>query len=184
MKELIDESIYTRVTSPLQAYNGLKDIPQNILDYAADRGTRVHHYCDLYANDMLFGDIDQDCLSYVQAFVNWFDSNVIKVISTEQRMFCEDLMLQGQSDLIAQVKGHSGLTLIDIKTSCKPSKTWSLQTAAYQALCRSNGIQIDDRLVVQVKKDSSSQVYPFLKKDYLKDMTIYAGILEAYRYFL
>lgn len=184
MKETIDESIYTRVTTPLNRYSGLENIPINILSYAADRGTRVHQYCEMYANQMLFGEIDPDCFEYVQAFVTWFDENVLDVISTETRYFHEDLKIQGQIDMIAKVKGMDGLTVIDIKTSSKYCKTWPLQTAAYQSLCWANKLETKDKLIIQLCKDGSSKSFPFLLQDHCKDMSLYVGILEAYRYFL
>ena len=59
---------YTRVTDILKPYRDFSNIPEHILQHAADRGTRVHLYCELYASKMLFEEIDQDCEPYLQAF--------------------------------------------------------------------------------------------------------------------
>lgn len=183
MKEEIDESIYLRVTTPLARYSGYEAVPLPVLNYAADRGTRVHQYCELYANNMLFGEIDLDCFEYVQAFINWFDENVEEVILTEKRFFCENYKLQGQIDMIARVKGYEGNCLVDLKTSLNPSKTWNLQTAAYQWLAMTNEVQVDHRLVIQVKKDVQFEIYSFPESDYKDEIDLYRGILKAHRYF-
>lgn len=183
MDEIIDESKYLRVTTPLSRYSGYDKVPVPVLDYAADRGTRIHTYCELYASKMLFGDIDQDCIEYVQAFVNWFDENCTEVISQEQRLYSDELMIQGQIDMIGRVKGLEGTCLIDIKSSLKLSKTFNLQTAAYKHLCEVNGTGISHRLIVQVKKDGTHEVVEFDENEYEEELSLYRGILEAHRYF-
>lgn len=183
MKEEISEDVYLRVTTPLSRYSNYESIPLHILNYAAERGTRVHKYCELYASDMLFEEIDEDCLPYVNAFKKWFDENVIEVISLETRLYCDDIKLQGQSDMIARIKDIEGITLIDIKTSLKYSKSWNLQTAAYQYLCSVNNIAITDRLVLQLKKDSNSESHIFPSQNYEFERDIYLSILKAHRYF-
>lgn len=183
MKEEISEDVYLRVTTPLARYSNYSNIPLHILENAADRGTRVHQYCELYASNMLFEEIDEDCSQYVNAFKIWFDENVIEVISLEKRLYCHDIKLQGQSDMIARVKDMSDITLIDIKTSLNYSKSWNLQTAAYQYLCSVNDIDITDRLVLQLKKDATFKTYLFSASEYEFDRGIYFSILKAHRYF-
>lgn len=185
MKEIIDETKYIRVTSPLRVYNGYEKVPEVILNYAADRGTRIHEYCDLYSLNMLFGEVDEDCILYVQAYINWFDENVEEVFSTEERLFSDELKIQGQIDLIAKVKGYEGTSVIDIKSSLNLSKTYNLQTAAYRHLCEVNGTGISHRLIVQVKKDGTFEVVPYdvTGFEYEEELDIYKGILAAHRYF-
>jgi hypothetical protein len=183
MSDDVDESVYLRVTTPLQRYNGYRSIPPYILAIAADRGTRVHKYCELFALRMLFGDIDEDCLPYLDAFIDWFDENVEEVYCTEERLFCDKLKIQGQIDLIARVKGFEGTSLIDIKTSLTLSRSYNLQTAAYQHLCESNRKGISHRLIIQLTKNSTFNVIEFDNDDYEEELNIYCGILAAYRYF-
>lgn len=184
-KDIIDESIYLRVTTPLNRYSGYDAVPVAVLNYAADRGTRIHEYCDLYSLNMLFGEVDEDCIPYVQAYINWFDENVEEVVSTEERLFSDELKIQGQIDLIARVKGYEGTSVVDIKSSLKVNKTYNLQTAAYRHLCEVNGTGISHRLIVQVKKDGTFEVVPYDVKgfEYEEELTLYKGILEAHLYF-
>lgn len=190
MEEIIDESIYTRVTTPLSIYSGYEKVPEVILDYAADRGTRIHKYCELYAHDMLFGQVDEDCIEYVQAFVNWYDAEVREVLFTEERLYCNDLLIQGMPDMVCKLKTRPpGFkpVLIDIKTSLKYSKTWDLQTAAYKYLCLKNGYEIGDRIVVHLHKDANFDTieYKDTHQDTLYDehLITYQACLKAYRYF-
>lgn len=190
MKEIIDESVYLRVTTPLAIFNGYANIPIHILENAADRGTRVHYYCNLYANTMLFEEIDENCLPYVQAFIKWFDEHVESVAFTEKRLFCDEYMIQGQPDLVCRIKTQQyqyGYVLVDIKTSSKYSKTWDLQTAAYKSLCERNNFDIQERMIVHLHKDATFDVIEYkdheLEGKYLEQLSIYRACLKAYRYF-
>lgn len=182
MSKDVDESKYTRVTTVLSHYSKYGAVGVDLLEYACDLGERVHRYCELFANRMLFGEVDDDCLGYVDAFIDWFDANVEEVIKTEERLYCDTLMLQGQIDLLARVKGHEGIVCLDIKTTLAKSKSWNLQTAAYRWLCQVNGIEIVDRLVLQLKKENAFKVHVFPDETFLDEMNIFRGILVGHRY--
>lgn len=191
----LKRSEYIRVTTPLRIFSGIDKIPVQFLDYAADRGTRVHQYCEMYMNDCLFEDPDQDCIEYVQAFISWFDENVEEVVFHEKRLFCDEQELQGCADILCIMKDDKYKRvpcLVDIKTSSKPSKTWALQTAAYKYLCEKNGYNVSNRLVVNVKNDSSFSVIDFdfsedVQNDtdylYKRDLDVYLSVLKAHRFF-
>jgi len=183
MSKNTDETKHTRVTSVLAIYSNYDKVPENILNYTTERGTRIHKYCELYALNMLFETVDLDCVEYVQAFIDFFDENVEKVIHAEKRFFCDESLFQGQVDLICYLKNYQGASLIDIKSSLKYSKTWNLQTAAYKHLAVTNNFEVDNRLVLQVKKDSKFQIYEFQEENYKDEIDLYMQILKAHRYF-
>jgi hypothetical protein len=183
MEEIFDENKYTRVTTILKTYTNYDTVPTCILNAAADRGKRIHECCELYAQNMLFGDIDNDCVDYVQAYIDWFDENVEEVLLTEKRMKCDTLLIQGQVDMVAKIKGLSGITLIDIKSSLLPSKTWELQTAAYQWLTQINAFDVENRLIVQVKRNGSFELFMYPNQNYRKDLSLFKNALELHRYF-
>ena len=178
------ENRYIRVTTPLQVFSGLENVPSKILEYAADRGTRVHKFCEQYAYSILFSEIDDDCFEYVQAFINWYDENVDSVVFTEKRLYCDELKITGCADMLCILKDESyngKPCLIDIKTSSKPSKTWPLQTAAYKYLCEKNGYDVQERFIVHLKKDGKYSCISYGDNSdaskYQKDLSIYASVL-------
>lgn len=185
--EEIDESVYLRVTTCLSKYGNFESIPVPVLEYAADRGTRVHKYCELYAQSMLFEEIDADCKPYVEGFIKWFDYHVQKVISTEDRFYCDKLKIQGSPDLICMLNTAHKETysLIDIKTSAKYSKSWELQTAAYRHLCLENQIPVSERVIVHLKNDGEYKMISLDddKDAYLDHLNLYCGALEIHRFF-
>src|SRR5690606_8090596 len=104
--------------------------------WAADRGRRVHNYCEAYAQGLFVEVMDEDCKNYVEAFKVWFDSTVSEVIFTEQRINHAGYRLSGAVDMVAILKGDDKPSIIDIKTPKSPSTTWALQTGAYRMLLR------------------------------------------------
>ena len=125
---------YIRVTEVLEPFKKLGHIDPAVLENAANRGKRVHKYCELYAQNMLVEEPDEECIGYVQSYIEWFDNRMDKVINLEERLNHRDLKISGRYDLLCSLKNQVGVCLIDIKTPQAPSLSWSLQTAAYKIL--------------------------------------------------
>lgn len=172
---------YIRVTEPLSRFKTFDFVPEKKLTYVSDRGVRVHRFLHLYANNMLYNDVDFDCLGYVQAGVNFLDDFVEKVYFLEKRFYSNKLLITGQVDLIAKIKGDKHLTLVDYKTCSSTCKTWGLQTAAYMALCQEAGLPVKRRMVLQLDIEENFRVHEF--SNFEEDLNVYIGILNAYRYF-
>lgn len=176
---------YSRVTEILNPFNGLSSIDPCTLQKAADRGTRVHAYCEAHALGLFVTEVDEDCKNYFEAFQRWFDKMVTKVIMLETRINSDKYMLSGAFDMLVVLKGDADdcLSLVDIKTPQSPSKTWALQTAAYKMLLREEmAIHVDRRLCLMLPKfDSCANVCEY--KDHIRDEELYLMALRLYRYF-
>lgn len=127
---------YTRVTEVLSPFTDFSGIAPDVLANAADRGQRVHRYCELYSKSLLIEDPTPDCKKYVDSFIEWFDTYVDRVVFSEKRINCAKLRLSGRFDSVFMLKGDENPSLIDIKTPQSSSKSWDLQTAAYKILLR------------------------------------------------
>lgn len=127
---------YSRVTDILSPFNDFSGIDPKVLANAADRGQRVHRYCELYAKSMLIEEPTNDCKPYVQSFVDWFEACVEKVVYSEMRINCAKYKLSGKFDDVFILKGDKGACLIDKKTPQTASQSWQLQTAAYRILLK------------------------------------------------
>ncbi len=172
---------YTRVTEVLKPYNNLHSIDPTVLAKAADRGSRVHKYCETYALGLFLPEIDADCNNYVQAFISWFDERVEKVLAIETRLNSEKHKLSGQLDLICSLKGSDEICLIDIKTPASASFTWQLQTAAYQLLAlQCTGMEIQRRICLKLPKHTSTaSIIEYLDHD--SDSRLFLNALELFK---
>ena len=172
---------YTRVTEPLKRFTDFSNIPPAVLANAADRGTRVHKYCELFVANMCFFEVDIDCEAYVDSFREWYKNNVTRVLYSELRINSARHMLSGAVDLVCELNQRDGVYLIDIKTPATESKTWALQTAAYGMLMREElGIECHRvALMLPKKGGSATEVY----YHHWQDEPRYMAALDLHRYF-
>lgn len=151
-KENITRENYQRVTSILYPFSGLEKVPKEILENAAERGTRVHHICEAIIRGLGEFDIDEVTEGYVESFKKWWEQgHTVKMI--EERFWDDELKITGQVDLI--LEQEEGLAIVDLKTSYKPSKTWAAQGAAYAYLAKKAGLEITKIFFLHLKKDGS-----------------------------
>ena len=176
---------YVRVTDVLKPYSGLDSIDDRVLARAADRGTRVHDFCELYARNLLIEEPDDDCKVYFEAFKEWFDNCVDHVEMLEHRINSVEYKVSGKFDLLVRFKGDDELTIVDIKTPQNASKTWALQTAAYRLLLREEGIETQRRGCLMLPNDSptkrSARFMEYTQHDHHESAFLKA--LELYRFF-
>lgn len=195
MKKQDSESTFRRVTQILGMYKDFSSIPptviskgvcytrEEVLEKAADRGTRAHRLCELHAKSMLFEPIPDDCKPYVESFQRWFDSAIESVLHTEQRLYCKTHMITGQVDLIAKIKGSDAFTIIDIKTPQTECPTWRLQTAGYRHLVNEELRLFGTNracLMLSAKGGDAKLVY---HTEHLKDNELFFSALKLYNYF-
>ena len=174
---------YLRVTEVLQPFSNFDGIDAVTLANAANRGSRVHSYCEAHALGLFVEEIEEDCKNYVEVFKTWFDEMVTKVLHTEVRLNSERYRISGAFDLIAILKGDTEPSLIDYKTPLTASPTWQLQTAAYRILIEEElKLSVSRRLCVMLPKyNKDVKIVEFT--NHLQDQQLYLKALELYRFF-
>ena len=174
------------MTAPLSVYNDFSMIAPAVLKNACERGTRVHRYAELYANDEYFPDLDKsdEACGYLESFKAWFDAAVKRVVSLEIRLYSDVLKLTGAIDAVVVIHGSEEPVIVDYKTPAMESKSWALQTAAYKWLYNeqaSTEILAKRRIALMLKKDGGkAKVCEYTNSG---DLKTYMGALEAYRHF-
>ena len=160
-EEIMDEIQKKRLTYPrvsdilaIQNANALRSVPIDKLMNASLRGTAVDNYCTTFMQKLFMPEIEPQYQIYVDAFISWANKNIKKVVYTHRRLYDDVLCFSGEFDAIVILNNSNELTLIDIKATCLPSKTWSVQLAAYKHLCEKNGIKIDQIMNVHLKKSA------------------------------
>ena len=176
---------YTRVTQPLQLFNEFSNIDPIVLSRACDRGTKVHKYCEMHVLGEYFPEPSDSLIGYLNSFRRWYDLMVVELISSEGRFYDEIVKVTGAIDIVAILQGDTVPTIIDIKTSAVEAKTWCLQTAMYRHLYNGQGgvkLKAERRIALRVDKGGGmAKVYEYT--DYERDIKLYMGILNAWRFF-
>ena len=182
MKEQIHAG-YARVTEILSPYQDFSKVHPAVLEAACSRGSKVHDYCEAYSLGLLIEEPEEDCKPYVNSFIEWFDKYVEEVINVEERLYSQEYKITGKYDLLCKLKGSDDLVLIDYKTPSTESRTWALQTAAYQLMYnRTHSAQVDRRVVLMLNKQGSpAKVIEYTNHE--KDKILFLSALNLYRFF-
>jgi len=167
---------YTRVTTVLYPFSGLKDIKPDILQNAANRGTKVHKICEGIINGLGEIGVEDETRGYVESFKHWWNTG-IDVVKIEERFWNDDLQLTGQVDLL--INTPTGLAIVDLKTSSRPSKTWKAQGAAYALLAKQSGYDVKHIYFLHLKKNGKK---PKLH-EYPVDDSFFFAVFKTYEHF-
>ena len=176
MKDKKTRENYDRVTSILYPFSGLDKISPSVIEHAAERGTKVHKICEVIIKG--FGElgVEEETRGYVESFKKWWEKGHT-VVSIEERFWDDELSITGQVDLI--IENESGLTIIDLKTSSKPSATWPAQGSAYAYLAKKAGYDIQKIFFLHLsKKGNEPKIY-----EYPVDDSFFLAILRGWKHF-
>lgn len=131
---IIDGRKSARVTHILKSC-GLIDysqIDKSTMDFALDRGGKIHKTCELWD----IGELDESTLDpqlqpYLEAYKKFLKETRFEVLAIEQQVESEILGISGRIDRIGLLNDRR--CILDIKTTSVPDWT-AIQTALY-ALC-------------------------------------------------
>lgn len=142
-----------RVTEILKAYTSYDQVPAQILQNAATRGTKVHAICAGIASGNWIPEsmIDEELRGYVKSFQQWAAMQVKEFIVIEKRYHSDGLGFTGQIDFVVRATDDK-FYLVDLKTSAKPQKTYPLQMGAYDLLIRESGTKVEGAMLVYLNK--------------------------------
>lgn len=151
--------LYPTVTEIIgkQTEKEMRNIPVDILVNASIRGTKLHEYCTLYLQVGFVPEIEEEYKPYFDAFVKWADENIEKTLYSETRLYDDEMRFSGKFDLIVNMKnGNKVNVLLDTKFTATTSSSWPIQLAAYEHLCKLNGIDIQKVYNLHLKKTKSA----------------------------
>ncbi len=144
------------------------DVPQSVLDKAADKGTRVHEAIEAYDN---YGwkECEPDTLPYILAYEKWVQDHNFQTVANEYPIYHRTRLYAGRIDRIFMDEGK--LSLLDIKTSetiLEPLVT--AQLYGYAEALKSHGITVINSYILHLRNDAT---YDFIKVDIQKGFRIF-----------
>lgn len=174
---------YPRVTEVLRSFTSYDNVPREILDRAAARGTTVHALCAGIAKGHWIPDgmIDPELIGYVQSFRKWADQQVNKFVIIEKRFTDEELKYTGQLDYVI-LGTDNELYLVDIKTSSRPQKTYPVQMAAYDLLLKNNLVTVKGAILIYLDKEGEFPEINLIE-DMSEEAHIFMSALNCWHYF-
>lgn len=128
-------------------------VSQYTLDNAADRGKRVHKATE---NLDRYGEVqvDNDIIPYVQAYVKFCKDYCPQWTRIEYACYHPEMMFAGTFDRYGTIDSEQ--YLVDIKTTATRHKIREeAQLCGYQKIAEANGLKVDKRAILQLKKDAT-----------------------------
>jgi hypothetical protein len=174
---------YPRVTEILKCFTSYDQVPKDILDEAAARGSTVHALCAGIAKGAWIPDgmIGAEYMGYINSFKKWSEAQVKEFIIIEKRYHSAALKYSGQLDCV--ITGSDGeLYLVDFKTSSRPQKTYPVQMAAYNHLLIMNNVRVKGSMLVYLDKNGE---FPniHLIEDMTEEWNTFVSALNCWHYF-
>ena len=193
---------YLSVTTPLKILSAPaldiwklrigEEVAMRVSAKASKFGTHVHDLCDLISQGLEVTP-EEPYVQSVDNFRRWFET-VDKVVASEQVVFSDTLELAGKFDLLVQMKGEPGLTMVDIKTG-KVRASAALQLAAYKALLKEcQGLEVDRRIILSIRHDrkkakevecvnkSHAKGCVCMRETHEKDWLLYQNVVSLFKW--
>lgn len=146
------------------------EVADHISKQAADRGTRIHSYCEnfLLSESYEVDMFDYDFWKSMQPVVDRIDN----IHALEAMLYSDQLRMAGTVDCIGEYNGL--LSVIDFKTSKKPKRIediqhYFIQATAYSVMFEELfGITVPDITIIIGVDDDLPQVFQQRRSKYIK----------------
>ena len=159
------------------------EVANHISRTAANRGTKVHHMCEDYLNNMEM-DFPDKWKEHKKNFLPYclFTQlkekalcNVNNIYAQEAGLYSDKYKVAGRVDCVAEYKGT--LSIIDFKTSTKEkndewNESYYIQGSAYAEMFgERTGIEISQVVILVVTEDGTVQEFIKDKQEYLNRLS-------------
>ena len=159
------------------------DVANYVARTASARGTKVHHMCEDYLNNMEF-DWPEKWKEHKKNFLPWCLFKQLRnealchindIYAQEAGLYSDKYKVAGRVDCIAKYKGV--LYIIDFKTSTKEkndewNENYYIQASAYAEMFEERtNINIPQIVILVVTEDGTVQEFIKDKKEYLERLS-------------
>ena len=157
-------------------------------------GTLIHNTVEVFINEgltkmeeylnglfMSYTVNELHCaLVGVNKFIEWFSTNDVQPIFTENKFISENYKYCGVLDFYCVLNGK--FTIVDFKTSKSITNEQLLQLSSYQPLIEENGLRVDQVMILNIPRDKniefSSKI--MLKEEQQLYFEIFKRLLDVY----
>ena len=106
----------------------------------------------------------------INKFSAWACEHLLKIKHFEKRFFSTKHKYCGRIDGLYLLKGKKGFDLCDIKTGTSRHYVEALQLAAYKNMLVENGVEVNDRIIIECKRDDSPVKAIKINSNYKTDL--------------
>jgi hypothetical protein len=182
----VDGVVVPSVTQILRFLSREKQDAVPILqrEAAADRGRRVHEYCQLYDYGALPDEVDSDCVGYIEGYIRFLRDYQIKDwLYSELMLFSAEHGYAGTTDRVGMIDGK--LAIVDIKcTATLDRRTTAAQIAGgYRGLWVSR-FRTEPQLYIplHLKKDGKYSAKPLTEQEIQDGNQAFSNCMWLHKY--
>lgn len=138
---------YARVSEIIQGFSKFPNLPSALAnrERKAVIGTCIHEAISDWVQKE-FPFLTKDAVPYFSSFLQWHAAVEPKIIETEERYFCDELMITGCVDALVKFDKDI-LTLVDFKCTAKEEPTtWKMQAHLYHYLVSKAGKTLSKKM--------------------------------------
>jgi hypothetical protein len=169
------------VTTILQPYTDFSSIRPEVLQQAAERGTRFHRYASARLQGLMLPPVTPDLQGFVASWEQWAADMVDQVYGVELALQDDAFGYCGHLDAIIRIHGDKKLTIVDWKTPVQVQKTWELQVAGYRRLAEVAGFDIGREMSVRPDRNGGrAKVTEYTR--YPVALQSFLGALSVWRF--
>ncbi len=162
------------VTQALRFLENFENVPQRLLEAAAEFGRHVHEACHLHNMGRLdWSALDPALHPYVSAYDKFLIETGFVVTASEERVVNARYGFAGTLDVRGRYKRRPGL--VDIKSTAALPATVGPQTAAYEKCCEGS----HRRYALLLRPDGEFRFKPLTD---LRDWPLFLSCLNLHNY--
>jgi hypothetical protein len=152
---------------------------------ATDYGTDLHALVEIVNRDNRHA-LGPGVQEIVQAYIDWFDEHVERVIGAEKLLVSRRYGYAGTTDVIVVMRGDTDATIVDLKSSktALGQHEWALQTAAYALAAEEDGLDVRRRIIVRMPRAEPGALYihEFDPEELLTDQRAFLAVLRVFKW--
>jgi hypothetical protein len=148
-----------------------------IEEWYRDRGSLAHDAIKLaLRNDLDWDTLDPELAPFVKAALLFMADTGWKPVAIEEKLYSPTLWVAGEPDLVTLMPGRRPMhAIVDWKLG-GPCAPYQLQTAGYKLIVEENGLPIDRRLCVHLRRDGTYRVRTHRNA---RDLVAFTGMAQA-----
>jgi hypothetical protein len=177
------------VTQALRPFSDYENIPRDVLEQAAIRGTRRHAACSSIALRVPILHKNPDDAGYIRSFSEWFSRYVVRTVLVSKRLYDPALNFNGEPDFLLEVVPmipdlHEGdLVVVDLKPEwTQPRPAWRAQVAAYLHLAKENRFPVKMGATLHPDQDGGPAKLEWCEQS-PRDFAAFLNCLSAWNFF-
>jgi hypothetical protein len=166
-----------RQSTILAKYSSFDGVSAEVLAEAQYRGSAIHRTIAARLLGVYAPPLPKEWQGYMASFEQ-FEPMIKKIYGVEKQFVDEGLGVSGTIDLLGEIEGKPGISIVDWKSPVTIYRTWSASMAVYKYLSKA-----DNCGTLRLKADGGIPKMTWWEGD-MQALPAFFGALQAHKYFI